>query len=64
MNKNTKLEIAVEIMAAKIAKVSREGIEPESEEMKQLLQERTKMYQGNEEIIEKIIEIYGEDIKK
>ena len=64
MNKNTKLEIAVEIMAAKIAKASREGIEPDSERMKQLLNERTKMYQGNEEIIEKIIEVYGEEIKK
>ena len=64
MNKNTKLEIAVEIMAAKIAKASREGSEPDSEEMKLLLNERTKMYQGNEEIIEKIIEVYGEEIKK
>ena len=64
MNKNTKLEIAVEIMAAKIAKTAREGIGPDDEKMKQLLNERVKMYQGDEEIIEKIIDIYGEEIKK
>lgn len=63
MNKNTKLEIAVEIMAAKIAKSIREGIEPESERMKQLLDEKVRMYQGDEEIIEKIINIYGKEIK-
>ena len=63
MNQNTKLEIAIEIMAAKIAKTSREGIEPEDEKMKELLDERVRMYQGDEEIIEKIINIYGEEIK-
>lgn len=62
MNKNTKLEIAVEIMATKIAKSAREGID--SKEMQELLKERTKMYQGNEEIIDKVIEIYGEEIRK
>ena len=64
MNKNTMLEIAVEIMAAKIAKTSREGIEANDEKMQQLLNERIKMYQGDEEIIKKIINVYGEEIKK
>lgn len=64
MNKNTMLEIAVEIMAAKIAKTSREGIEADDEKMKQLLNERTKMYQGDEEVLKKIINVYGEEIKK
>lgn len=63
MDKNTELEIAVEIMAAKIAKASREGIEPDSEEMKKLLDEKTKMYQGDKEVINKIINIYGIEIK-
>ena len=63
MNKNTKLEIAVEIMAAKIAKTAREGVKPEDEVMKDLLKERTEMYQGNEEVIEKIINIYGKEIR-
>ena len=63
MNRNTKLEIAIEIMAAKIAKTSREVIDPEDEIIKKLLDERVEMYQGNEEIIEKIINIYGAEIK-
>ena len=53
MNANTKLEIAVEIMAAKIAKTSRE--EQSEEKIEKLLKEKTKMYQGDNEIIEKII---------
>jgi len=63
VNRNTKLEIAVEIMAAKIAKTSREGINPEDEKMRELLNEKIKMYQGDEEIIDKIINIYGKEIK-
>lgn len=63
MNQNTKLEIAIEIMAAKIAKTSREATEPEDEKIKELLDERVRMYQGDEEIIEKIINIYGKEIK-
>ena len=63
MNKNTKIEIAVEIMAAKIAKTAREGVSAEDEIMKNLLKERVEMYQGNEEIIEKIIEVYGKEIR-
>ena len=62
MNKNTKLEIAVEIMAAKIARSSRQGIGPDDKEMRELLKEKVKMYQGDEEIIEKIINVYGKEI--
>lgn len=61
MNANTKLEIAVEIMAAKIAKTSRE--EESEEKLNKLLKEKTKMYQGDEEIIEKIINVYGKEVK-
>ena len=61
MNANTKLEIAVEIMAAKIAKTSRE--EQSEEKIEKLLKEKTKMYQGDNEIIEKIINVYGKEIK-
>lgn len=63
MNENTKLEIAVEVMAAKIAKASREGIGPEDERMKQLLEEKIKMYQGNQETLDKIINVYGKELK-
>ena len=61
MNANTKLEIAVEIMAAKIAKTSRE--EKSEEKLEKLLKEKTKMYQGDKEVIEKIINVYGKEVK-
>ncbi len=61
MNNNTKLEIAIEIMAAKIARTSREN--KSEEELKILMDERTKMYQCDEKIIDKIINVYGKEIK-
>ena len=63
MNNNTKLEIAVEIMANKIAKKSIEKNGIVDEELKELLEERNKMYQFDEEIIDKIINIYGKEMK-
>lgn len=64
MSKNTKLEIAVEIMAAKIAKMAKEGCKLTDDKMQQLMSERNKMYIGNEDIIEKIITEYGPEIKR
>ena len=64
MNDNTKLEIAVEIMAATIAMYSRNGYTLESNEMQNLIKERNEMYKGNEIVIDKIIKIYGQEIKK
>ena len=61
MNANTKLEIAVEIMAAKIARTSRE--ENSEDKLQKLLKEKTRMYQGDEEIIDKIINKYGKEVK-
>ena len=63
INLNTKLEIAVEIMAAKIAQVSKEGYSLKNSNLKNLLEERNEMYKGNDEIIEKIIKEYGPEIK-
>ena len=51
ISQNTKLEIAVEIIAAKIAKCSRDGYKIKDYEIKNLLKERDEMYKGNEEII-------------
>ena len=56
MNSNTKLEIAVEIIANKIAKAAREN----DEKIDQYLKEREDMYNGNNKIINKIIEEYGD----
>lgn len=63
MSRNTKLEIAVEIMAAKIAKMSREGYTAEDDKMKKIIDERNKMYIGEEDVIDKIITEYGTEIK-
>lgn len=64
MSANTKLEIAVEIMAAKIAMYSNKGYKPEDEQMKKLIEEREEMYKGNNVVIDKIIIEYGPEIKK
>ena len=64
ISQNTKLEIAVEIMAAKIAKTSKEGYKINDEKMQQLIKERNEMYIGNEDIINKIIKEYGSEIKR
>ena len=64
MSLNTKLEVAVEIISAKIANLSNAGYSVEDEEMKKLLKEMDRMYTGDEETIEKIINVYGPEIKK
>ena len=63
ISSNTKLEVAVEIIAAKIAKCSREGCKEKDEKMRKLMNEREEMYKGNEKIIDKIINTYGPEIK-
>lgn len=60
---NTKLEVAVEILATKIAITSRQPYNTD-DEIKRLLKERDKMYKGNIEVIEKIIKEYGPEIKR
>ncbi|MCL2860452.1 MAG: hypothetical protein FWF46_07905 [Oscillospiraceae bacterium] len=64
MSINTKLEVAVEILAAKIAIVFGEGYTVNDEKMKSLLKEREKLYSCDEEIIDKIISVYGPEVKK
>lgn len=61
---NLTLEIAVEILASKISKVMNQGFNIEDEELKRLMKEREKMYSGDKEVIEKIINVYGKEIKE
>ena len=63
MNNNTKLEIAIEIMAAKIAEASKKGLTEEDDEMKKLLKERMQMYREDEHILDKIINEYGKQLR-
>lgn len=60
---NTKLEVAIEILAAKIASQYCKGYTIRDNEMKILLKEREDMYTGNREVIEKIIKVYGLEVK-
>ena len=64
MNNNIKLEVAIEIMASKIAQMNRDGYDINSNEMKQLLEEKKKLYDCDMEIIDKIINVYGKELKK
>lgn len=64
ISKNTKLEIAIEILSVKIANMLKKGYLVEDKEMKILLEEREKMYKGDNEIINKILNQYGPEIKK
>ena len=64
MSENTKIEVALEILANKIAKTSNQGYASNSEEMLKLLSERQKLYAGDREILDKIIDNYGPEIKK
>lgn len=64
MSENVKLEVAVEIISAKIANLSKNGYSIQDKQMQELIKERNEMYKGNIEIIEKIINKYGPEIKK
>lgn len=64
MDPNIKLEVAVEILATKIAMHSMKGYNVEDEEMKRMIKEREEMYKGNEIIIDKIIKEYGTEVKR
>lgn len=63
-NDNVRLEVAIEIMASKIADMTRKGYTVESDEIKQLLKEKNEMYKGNDKIIDKILEFYGKELKQ
>lgn len=63
MNNNTKLEIAVEIIAPQIAMCAKNGYTLKSREMQTLIKERNEMYKGNKMVIDKIIKLYGPKIK-
>ncbi len=61
MNDNVKLDIAIEIMSSKVAEAMDKG---NREEIDALLEEREQMYLGNWDVINKILEVYSEDVKR
>ena len=58
MNEYSNLDTAIEIMAFKIAHCQ------DGEELEMLRKERDEMYNGNIEIINKIITVYGKQLKE
>ena len=64
MNYNTKTEVALEILSNKIAKTSNQGYASDSKEILELMKQRQRLYKGDLEILDKIINEYGPEIKK
>ena len=60
MNDNVKLDIAIELISTKIA-IAME--KKEDDELKKLLEEREKLYLGDWNIINKVLNDYSEDVK-
>lgn len=61
MNDNVKLDIAIEIMSTKIAKAMDSG---NRKDVELLLEERRQMYLGNWDVIDKILNVYSEDVQR
>lgn len=60
---NTELEIAIEVIAAKIALYSEKNNAIIDNRMKELLEERNKVYLGDEKTIKKVLYEYGPEVK-
>lgn len=60
MNDNVKLDVAIEIISTKIAMAMGKK---DNDELKRLLEEREKLYLGDWNIINKVLNDYSEDVK-
>lgn len=58
---NVKFEVASEILAMKIAIATSSS---NKEELKKLLNEQNKLYIYDEKVINKVLDVYGSEIKK
>ena len=63
MTLNTKLEVAVELIAEKIANLSNSGVPTNDEKIRELLAERERVYSCDEQTISKVINVYGSEMK-
>ena len=66
MNDYASLDTAIEIMAYKIADCVKKVEEDKTyeKELEKLRHEREEMYSGNIEMINKIIEVYGKELRE
>ena len=63
MNNNLKLELAKEVLARKIALQCKDGLDQNNTELMKLLEEEKEMNKFNTFVIDKIINVYGEEVK-
>ena len=67
MNNFVKMDVAIELLADKISRTSRKFIETKDmkyeDELNYLFNELDKMYNGDVNIIDKIINVYGPELK-
>ena len=63
-NSNIDLEVAIEAISAKISKELAKGSLDNNPALQLLLYEREQLYQGNQEVINKILTIYCKEISK
>lgn len=67
MNSFAKMDVALEILADKMSKVTMRfyetGKQEYQSEINNLMEERNKLYNGDNETIDKVINIYGEELK-
>ncbi len=61
LNPYVKLDVALEILAAKIGMTFNDN--GSEEEMRALMKERDLFYQGDKEIIDKIFNVYAPEVK-
>ena len=67
MNNFVKMDVAIEILADKMSKVTMQFYDTGSEayynEMNRLTDERDQLYSGDINVMDKIINVYGEELK-
>lgn len=63
MNLNTKLEVAVDIMSTTIADAVKAGCDENSKVFQKLMEEKVAMYNCDEKVLDKIINVYGKRIR-
>ena len=62
-NNNLKLELAKEVLARKIALRCKDGLNEADTELMNLLEEEKEMNKFNTFVIDKIINVYGKEVK-
>lgn len=63
MDKDTKMEIALDIISSKIVNTLKLGCDVNGAMFNNLLLEKEQVYAFNEKVIDKVITVYGKELK-